>query len=95
MDTTEFMAQLEKFPQLKTKFEEMLEIAINSDGKIELADDAEERIITAGHQLNRETLQTWAQNQASSKSLQFEEKHKKAHKDEKKNFTGIVRSERS
>ena len=37
--------RLEKFPELKTRFEAMLDIVENTDGNLIKADDAEERVL--------------------------------------------------
>lgn len=84
MDSKELAEKLEEFPQLKARFEALLRIAENSDGKIELADDAEEMILAAGQALERETLQQWADKQSAMKAIQFEKQHTHAHKDSKK-----------
>jgi|JI10StandDraft_1071094.scaffolds.fasta_scaffold1895786_2 hypothetical protein len=90
MKNEELVERLEKFPELKARFEELLRIAENPDGSIVLADDAEEMILLAGRKLTRETLQVWAENQSNTQSERFEQRHKNAHKEIKKNFTGTA-----
>ena len=90
MKSKELLEQLEKFPELRARIEELLQIAVNRDGRIELADDAEEMIMLAGRKLNRETMQVWAENQSKTQSERFEKQHKNAHKEIKKNSTGTV-----
>lgn len=85
MDSKELAERLEQYPSLKAGFEELLRIAENESGTIELADDAEDRIIEAGRHLNHDALELWANRQALTKATAFEKRHKNAHKDVKKN----------
>lgn len=85
----ELWEKLEAFPKLKTRIEQILKIAQNSTGEIELADDAEELLLAQGRQLNKEALEAWAQSQVALKSSQFSQRHPSAHKDIKKNSNGI------
>lgn len=65
----------------------MLEVAENTSGVYDLADDAEEEIFVAVRELGNEMLQNWATAQIEYKS----EKaliDKKAIRHSKKNFTG-------
>jgi hypothetical protein len=89
MDSKELVERLEQHPKLKAGLEALLKIAENQDGKIELADDAEEMIITAGREFNHNMLELWAERQISTKAGEFEKRHKNAHKDIKKNSNGI------
>lgn len=85
MDTKTLVAYLERFPKLKKGVEELLKIASDSDDEIMLADEAEERVIQAGQQMNKLTLQTWAEHRSEKQSQRFREKHPHLHKDTKKN----------
>ena len=85
MNAKELVERLEQYPKLKAHFEELLRIAENKEGTIELADDAEDMIIEAGRDLNHDTLELWAKRQAETKAKEFERRHKNAHKDVKKN----------
>jgi len=62
---------------------------------LNVADDAEGVLIENSRHLNREVLQAWVSNKANRAAAQFEKKHKKAHKDVKKNSAGTVHSETS
>jgi len=92
MEAKELVERLEKFPGLKARFEELLAIAENQDGKIELADTAEEMIVLTSRSLNREALQSWAENQSQAQSSRFEKHHLSANKEVKKKSNGTVRS---
>jgi hypothetical protein len=89
MKANELVERLEQHPKLKAHFEALLRIAENQDGRIELADDAEDRIIAAGRELNHDMLGLWAEGQVATKASEFEKRHKNAHKDVKKNCNGI------
>ena len=77
--------RLKKFPELRERFEELLSIAENKEGKIKLADDAEDMIIVAGRKLTQTTLKEWSKEQSFTSSKEFKERHKSASKDVKKN----------
>lgn len=85
MNTKELVEALDRYPELKANIEELIKVASNSGGNIELADEAEERLLALSPKLNKTVLQTWAETQATQKSRQFESRHKGARKDIKKN----------
>jgi len=93
MDDKVFLAHLNKYPALRKRMEEILNVAGDLTERLNLADDAEGALIENSRHLNREVLQAWASNKAGQAAAQFEKKHKKAHKDVKKNSVGIVHSE--
>lgn len=95
MDDEVFLAHLNKFPALRKRMEEILNVAGDLTENLNLADDAEGALIENSRHLNREALQAWASNKANQAAAQFEKKHKKAHKDVKKNSVGTVHSETS
>lgn len=80
-------ARLAKYPHLKARMEALLDIAENTSGSLELADDAEEQLIIEIKKAGQEVLQTWAK-------LQEEKQSEKARTNRnvtmhsKKNFTG-------
>ena len=93
MVSQKLLEGLEAFPKLAARFEQLLGVAQNSKDDIELADDAEGRIIMESRELNKEVLEAWAVSQAAKKSELFETRHKHARKDVKKNSSGTPRSE--
>lgn len=95
MDDELFLQKLSKHPDLRRRMEKILSIAVDMDESIQLADTAEERLIEEGRHLNRETLEAWALNKIDQTAARFEQKHKNACKDVKKNSTGTARSEES
>lgn len=94
MDDELFLQKLSKHPDLRKRMEKILNIAVDMDESIQLADTAEERLIEEGRHLNRETLEAWALNKIKQTAARFEQKHKNAGKDVKKNSTGTARSEK-
>ena len=95
MDDKLFLEQLSKHPALRKRMEQILNVAIDINESIELADTAEERLIEEGRHLNREALEAWAANKINQTAVRFEKKHKSARKDIKKNSVGIVPLETS
>lgn len=94
MDDELFLKQLSKHPVLRRRMESILNVAVDMNSGIELADTAEERLIEEGRHLNREALEAWATNKASETAVRFEKKHRHARKDVKKNSVGTVHLEK-
>ena len=79
--------RLKKHPNLKKRFESILDIAENAHGDCIKANDAEERVIEEVRKLGQETLQDWAtdqNNQRMQRTLE-ETMHARPYK---KNSTG-------
>ncbi len=87
-------ARLENYPELRAKFEELLKIVENADGQIELADDAEQRVVDEIRGLGQAALKGWAQRQERKKATELSQLNPAAQKDRKKSFTGTPASER-
>jgi hypothetical protein len=60
----EFLAFLEKHPDLRDRFASIVSAVENSEGNLKEADAAEERIIEEMRLLGREAMQGWAERQA-------------------------------
>src|SRR5271170_5710657 len=59
----EFLAFLEKHPDLRDRFASIVSAVENSEGNLKEADAAEERIIEEMRLLGREAMQGWAERQ--------------------------------
>lgn len=59
--------RLEEHPELKKRFEMILDIVDNVAGDVEKADEAERRAIEAVRQLGNEVMQGWAHRQHQKK----------------------------
>jgi hypothetical protein len=88
------LERLEKHPELKERFEMILDIVENVSGNVEKADEAERRAIEAVRQLGNEIVQGWAQRQHEKKENECDQKVELSRK-EKKRFTGSRSSEKS
>ena len=95
MDDKLFLEKLSKHPELRKRMENILNVAVDMNSGIELADTAEERLIEEGRHLNREALEAWAVSKTSQTAERFETNHKNARKDVKKNSVGTVHLEKS
>lgn len=95
MDDKLFLEQLSKHPALRKRMERILNLAVDMNSGIELADTAEEYLIEEGRHLNREALEAWAVSKTVQTTERFETKHKKARKDVKKNSVGTAPLEKS
>ena len=56
--------RLREYPELRERFEKMLDLVENADGDCVLADDAELRVLEQVRGLGRELLQGWAEEGA-------------------------------
>lgn len=92
MDDETLLNILSRNPALRSRIENILNVASNLDDSIELADSAEEKLIEIGRHLNREALQEWANNKAVKSSNNFEKTHKTTRKDVKKKSIGTHHS---
>jgi hypothetical protein len=70
MKVDNFTSRLEKYPHLKERFEAILNIAENSSGKLDKADDAEMMAIEEVRKIGSELLKTWAVNQETKQKEQ-------------------------
>jgi hypothetical protein len=70
MSLDNFTRRLEKYPHLKDRFEAILNIAENSSGKFDKADDAEMMAIEEVRKIGSELLKTWAINQEAKQKEQ-------------------------
>jgi hypothetical protein len=86
--------RLEEHPELRERFEMILDIVDNVDGDVEKADEAERRAIEALRQLGNEVVQDWAQRQHRKKETEYNDTRGVDRK-EKKPSTGSQSSEKS
>ncbi len=63
MDNATIIGLLEEHPELRERIVQLLSTVANTDGSIELADEAEQRVIDEMRLIGREALQTWATRQ--------------------------------
>jgi len=88
------LERLEKHPELKERFEMILDIVENASGDVEKADEAERRAIEAVRQLGNEIVQGWAQRQHQKKENECDQKEELSRM-EKKRSTGSPSLEKS
>lgn len=68
------LERLEKHPELKERFEMIVDIVENAAGDVEKADEAERRAIKAVRQLGNEIVQGWAERQHQKKEDEWDKK---------------------
>ena len=56
-----FLERLRQHPELRARFESILELAHNSDGPLKTADQVEELLIVELRQLGHTSMNQWAQ----------------------------------
>lgn len=86
------MTRLEKYPDLKKRFEELLNVAENVTGEYETADDAEMAVIREIRKTGNQLLTTWASAEEVKKRQKALSENKLAYHS-KKNSTGKQRTE--
>src|SRR5271170_6288233 len=89
----EFLAFLEKHPDLRDRFASIVSAVENSEGNLKEADAAEERIIEEMRLLGREAMQGWAKRQVEVTEREIRQQPH-MHRQGKKNSAGIRNSRR-
>ena len=90
----EFLAFLDKHPDLRDRFASIVSAVENSEGNLKEADAAEERIIEEMRLLGREAMQGWAERQVEVTEREIRQQPQ-MHRQGKKNSAGIRNSARS
>lgn len=91
MEEESFMRKLSNYPELQSRFEEILGIVENVEGAILTADEAEERAIVEVRKLGQEVLRGWSKRRAEEVNRRYE-KRRDLHRDGKKTAMGIAAS---
>lgn len=94
MRDDEFLKKISSSPSLRERFEEILDIANNTEGQAVTADEAEELAIEAVRKLGKEVLQEWSSKRLGELDCEYE-KREDFEREVKKNFTGTVALELS
>jgi len=95
MTDKEFLESLERHPELKSRFEEILSIADNNGKElITLADEAEMQVIDQMRKLGKETLQDWANGEVKRVALNVKRQVPGAKKHVKKKSGGTPPTEK-
>lgn len=81
-------------PELRARFEQILELVEDVDEQITTADEAEERAIEEVRRLGSEILHDWAVHRSSQADKRTLREKPKANSNGKKNSTGTPRSGR-
>jgi hypothetical protein len=89
IDTLDLIKDLEKYPQIKDRLMIMLSVAKNTSGNYDLADDVEEKICEEIKKMGQQLLETWADNQNSTKADEAKIGNQSLDNHSKKNFIGI------
>jgi hypothetical protein len=84
----EFLSKLKAHPSLKNRFEQLLTIIDNPDGRSNLADDAEMLVTTELRSLGNEMLSEWAKNEHTRCEETLLKENVSVKKKSKKNSTG-------
>lgn len=85
--------RLKAYPRLKERIESIINVVENSEGNIEKANEAEQRVIEELRQMGNDILHGWSENQSRKKEKEIKEKNKDVNIHSKKNSIGIRLSE--
>lgn len=88
MITESLAKRIEKYPHLRDRIEAILNIAENSTGAAETADEAEMLAINETRKIGSEMLRVWASNQEAKAQRQELEKNPNLIYHSKKNSIG-------
>jgi hypothetical protein len=89
MEIKELAEMLNKYPDIKARLKEMIEIVEGpSHGEFSSADALEERTIGVVRNIGKDLLQNWASQQSSQTSAQIQQRIPSAKKHTKKKSIG-------
>jgi hypothetical protein len=95
MDVKDIAAMLDKYPDIKARLKEMLEIVEGpSHGEFSSVDVIEERTIGVVRNIGKDLIQNWAVQQSAQTSAQIQNRMPSAKKNTKKKSTGTARLEK-
>ena len=94
LSNEEFLAFLEKHPDLRDRFASIVSAVENSEGNLKEADTAEERILEELRHWGREAMQGWAERQVEVTEQEIRQQPQ-LHRQGKKNSASIRNSARS
>jgi hypothetical protein len=60
-NSEDFLERLQRYPQLRAKFEALLDVVENASGDVVKAHEAEERVFEELRQLGQDAVQAWAE----------------------------------
>jgi hypothetical protein len=86
--------RLKDLPEVRARFERMLDLIENAAGDVEKAAEAERRVIEELRQMGNEVLHSWARRQEQKKEEKFNKKPG-VNRKKKKLSTGTRGSEKS
>ena len=89
MEDLELLEKLSNQPGLRERVEEILNIAENTDGQAETADEAEELAVAAVRRLGQDVLLGWSASRQRETEIEYE-KHREYERGGKKNSTGTA-----
>jgi uncharacterized NAD(P)/FAD-binding protein YdhS len=60
-NSSEFLARLQRHPELQAKFDALLDVVENAAGDATKADEAEQRVFDELRQMGQQAIQAWAE----------------------------------
>lgn len=94
MDVKDIAVLLDKYPDIKARLKEMLEIVEGpSHGEFSSADAIEERTIGVVRNIGKDLIRNWANQQSTQTSTHIQSRMPSAKKNTKKKSTGTAHLE--
>lgn len=95
MDVKEIAELLDKYPDIKERLKEMLNlIEMPNRGEFITADAAEEQALGVVRKMGRNLMENWSKQQSEQASVQIQKRVASAKKNIKKKFSGKRHSEK-
>jgi hypothetical protein len=95
MDNKTILAILDENPELRERVTQLLSTVVNEGGNIELADEAEQRVIDQLRLMGHDALQAWANHQTKVVGKRAQQQKPNLRKHEKKSLCGTPPMEKS
>jgi len=80
----QWLEQLNRYPQLKERFQAILRLAASQEAGVGTADEIERRLFAEVRQLGRQTMGEWARVQAERVEEEVRSKHPRGYRSKKK-----------
>lgn len=80
---SEFLARLQRHPELQAKFDALLDVVENAAGDANKADEAEQRVFEELRQMGQQAIQAWAERKHQRVEADFDARSDLGRKEKK------------
>lgn len=92
---SEFLARLQRHPELQAKFDALLDVVENAAGDATKADEVEQRVFEELRLLGQQAIQTWAERKQQRLATDCEARSDLARKEKKTSLAHPLRPDPS